>query len=100
MPITAYEVRSESFLDDDYSYVTLAVTWKEKNYLERPLECKKTKVMWSHDSLYGVVGPKVGDFVQCTGQGAAIGQEGIFTHRHIAETLIKTFSGLKMNELD
>jgi hypothetical protein len=100
MPITAYNVRSESFVENDFSFVSIAVTWKGKDYLERPTECKKTKVMWSHNSLYGVIGSKVGDFVECTGQGAAIRQEGLFTHRNIAETLINTFSGLKINELE
>ena len=99
MRITAYNVCSESFLDDDYAYVTLAVTWKGKNYLERPTECEITKVMWSHESLYGVIGAKAGDFIECYGQGAS-NQEGVFTHRHIAEKMINTFSGLKINELE
>ena len=99
MQITAYNVESESFLDDDYSYVTLAVTWKGKNYLERPTECERTKIMWSHESLYGVIGSKVGDFIECYGQGASV-KEGVFTHRHIAEKMADTFSGLKINELE
>jgi hypothetical protein len=99
MAITAYEVESRSFLGDDFSYVSIAVTWKGKDYLERPTECEKTKVMWSHDSIYGVVGSKVGDFIECYGQGAN-DQEGVFTHRHIAENLVNTFSGLKINELE
>jgi hypothetical protein len=100
MSITANNVRAESKLDDDYGYVTISVTWKGKKYFENPNECNHTQVMWSHDSPFGVVGSKVGDFIGCYGEGSAYGQEGVFTHRHIAELLCESFSGLKYHELE
>ncbi len=96
--ITAYHLDTKSVVGDDYSYVTVAVTWKGKNYLEIPTECDKTQVMWSHESVYGVVGSKVGDFMACYGYDASL-QEGVFTHRHIAELLTEQFTGLKFNEV-
>lgn len=96
--ITANKVEAKSFIGDDYSFVTIAVTWKGKKYLEIPTETDKTQVMWSHESAYGVVGSKVGDFIDCYGESSVL-QEGIFTHRNIAELLTKNFSGLKYNEL-
>jgi hypothetical protein len=97
--ITANHVQAASVVDGDYDYVTIGVTWRGKLNLENPNECEKTQVMWSHDSRFGVVGSKVGDFIGCYGQGSA-NQEGIFTHRPIAELLIKTFTGLKYHELE
>ena len=96
--ITANHIDIQSRVGDDFDYVNIGVTWKGKNHLERPTECKKTQVMWSHDSVFGVVGSKVGDFVDCYGDGSS-NQEGVFTHRHIAELLVRTFTGLKYHEL-
>ncbi|NDV94293.1 hypothetical protein D0T84_05080 [Dysgonomonas sp. 521] len=96
--ITAYKLDVKSVVDDDFSYVTVAVTWKGKKHLEIPTQCKKTQVMWSHESAYGVVGSKVGAFIGCYGEDASL-QEGIFTHRHIAELLTEKFTGLKFNEV-
>ena len=97
---TAYNVQAASVVGDDFSYVTIAVTWKGKKYLEKPTECEKTQVMWSHDGPFGVVGSKVGDFIGCYGVDSFYGQEGVFTHRHIARSLMETFTGLKYNELE
>ncbi|TDY64565.1 hypothetical protein [Algibacter lectus] len=96
--ITANQIQVKSVVGDDYSYVTIGVTWKGKENLEIPTENDKTQVMWSHESAYGVVGSKVGDFIGCYGESSSL-QEGIFTHRNIAELLIEKFSGLKYNEL-
>jgi len=98
LSITAYNLDVRSEVDGDYSYVTVGVTWKNKKYLEVPTKCNKTQVMWSHESAYGVVGSKVGDFISHYGESSSL-QEGIFTHRHIAEMLIKKFTGLKSNEV-
>ncbi len=97
--ITAYNVNAKSVVNGDYSYVTIAVTWKGKKYLEKPTECEKTQVMWSHESPFGVVGSKVGDFIGCYGIDSA-SQEGLFTHRHIAPLLTETFTGLRYHELE
>jgi len=96
--IKANHLDVKSVVGDDYSYVTIGVTWKGKKYLEIPTECEKTQVMWSHESHYGVVGSKVGDFIGCYGWASSL-QEGIFTHRHIAKLLIEKFTGLKFNEV-
>ena len=99
MSITANYIDVKSCVGDDYGYVTIGVTWKGKSTLENPNECEKTKVMWSHESPFGVVGSKVSDFIGCYGQGSS-NQEGVFTHRDIAELLCQTFTGLKYHELD
>ncbi len=96
--ITAYNLSGKSEFDGDFSYVTIRVTWKGKEYVEIPTQCQKTQVMRSHDSVYGVVGSKVGDFIGHYGENSSK-QEGVFTHRHIAELLTKRFTGLKFNEL-
>jgi len=96
--ITTNIIDVKSLVEDDYSYVTIGVTWKGKKNLEIPTECDKTQVMWSHVSTYGVVGSKIGDFIGCYGDSSSL-QEGIFTHRNIAELLTEKFSGLKYNEL-
>lgn len=96
--IIAYNLDVISEIDGDYSYVTIGVTWKGKKYLETPTQCEKTQVIWSHESVYGVVGSKVGDFISHYGESSSL-QEGIFTHRHIAELLTIKYSGLKFNEL-
>jgi tetratricopeptide (TPR) repeat protein len=96
--ITAYNLVVKSVVDDDYSYVTVGITWKGKKDLDIPTKSDKTRVMWFHQSAYGVVGPKVGDFISHYGENSSL-QEGIFTHRHIAEELTKKFTGLKFNEL-
>lgn len=40
--ITAYHLNVKSVIDDDYSFVTIALTWKGKKYLEIPTECERT----------------------------------------------------------
>lgn len=99
MSITANDIDVASYVGDDFNYVTIGVTWKGKKHLEVPTECERTQVMWSHESPFGVVGSKVGDFIGCYGDDSSR-QEGVFTHRHIAELLCKTFTGLKYHELD
>lgn len=54
--------------------------------------------MWSHESVYGVVGSQVGDFICHYGENASL-QEGVFTQRRIAELLTGKFTGLKFNEV-
>lgn len=97
--ITANEVKARSVVGNDYEYAHIGLTWKGKNYLEIPTECEKTQVMWSHESVYGVIGSKVGDFIEHYGVNSSL-QEGIFTKRKIAELLISNFTGLKFNELN
>ncbi len=96
--ITAYYLDVKSVVNDDYSYVTVGLTWKGKKNLEIPTKCEKTQVIWSHESVFGVVGSKVGDFISHYGESSSL-QEGIFTHRHIAEMLTQKFTGLKFNEV-
>lgn len=96
--ITAYRLDTKSVVDDDYSYVTVGVTSAGKKYLEVPTKTERTQVMWSHESEYGVVGAKVGDFIAHYGESASL-QEGVFTHRHIAELLTQKFTELKFNEV-
>jgi len=97
MSITAWNVEAKSFKNDDYGYVNIATTWNGK---DEPLKPNRglTEAMWSHESLYGVIGSKVGDFIEVHGVNSSW-QEGIFTHRSIAEKLISLFSGLKINEI-
>ena len=96
--ITANYLDVKSVVGDDFSYVTIGVTWKGKKELEIPTKCEKTQVMWSHESAYGVVGSKIGDFIGCYGEDSSL-QEGVFTHRYIAELLTKKFTGLAFNEV-
>jgi len=97
MSITAWEIEGKSFKDGDYGYVNIATTWKGKAEPSKP-NGGVTEAMWSHESLYGVVGSKVGDFIEIYGVNASW-QEGVFTHRNIAEKLMNLFSGLRMNEI-
>lgn len=97
--ITANQVKAEPFIGNDHEYATIGLTWEGKKHIEIPTQCNKTQVMWSHESVYGVIGSKVGDFIEHYGINASL-QEGIFTHRNIAESLINDFTGLKFNELD
>ncbi len=98
MSITAYTVDARSVKGDDYGYVNIATTWKGKDMPSKPKEGEKIDAMWSHESVYGIIGPKVGDFIETYGVNASL-QEGVFTHRSIAEKLLDLFSGLKMNEV-
>lgn len=99
MSITGYwTIAAMSYENNDYGYVNIATTWKGKNMPSKPIVNEKTDAMWSHQSAYGVIGSKVGDFIQVYGVNASL-QEGIFTHRHIAEWLTTRFTGLKMNEI-
>jgi hypothetical protein len=99
MSITACEVEARSVKDDDYGYVNIATTWKDKKVPVKSQNNKKIEAMWSNESVYGVIGSKVGDFIETYGWNS-YRQEGIFTHRVIAEKLIKIFSGLKINEIE
>ncbi|MBE1553976.1 hypothetical protein [Sporosarcina limicola] len=98
MSVTGWVINAESFIDDDYGYVNIATTWKGKDMPSKPKENEPIEAMWSNESLYGVIGSKVGDFIETHGVNASL-QEGMFTHRSIAEQLVKTFSGLKVNEI-
>ena len=99
MSITAWAVEAKSCKDDDYGYVNIATTWKDKKMPVKPQNNEKIEAMWSHESVYGVIGCKVGDFIETYGLSSSL-QEGVFTHRTIAEKLIKIFSGLKINEIE
>jgi hypothetical protein len=98
MSIEAYCVEGKSAVGDDYGYVTVLVSWKG-HPIEKPTDREKTMVMWAHESVYGVVGSKVGDFVGCYGANSFL-QEGVFTHRYIAKKLVDQFSGLKIKEVE
>lgn len=99
MSITAWEITAHSYKDNDYGYVSISTTWPGRDMPLKPVHNKKTEAMWSHESLYGVIGSKIGDFIEHYGVNSSL-QEGIFTHRKIAIELIGIFSGLKMNEID
>ena len=98
MSISGWTVEARSVKEDDYGYVNIATTWKDKDIPSKPEHNKKIEAMWSHESVYGVIGSKVGDFIQTYSVNSSL-QEGIFTHRAIAEQLINIFSGLKINEI-
>ena len=98
MSIFGWCVKAKSYIKDDYEFVNIATTWKGIILPQKPLENKKVEVMWSHESLYGIIGSKVGDFIQVFGINASL-QEGIFTHRNIAQNLVASFTGLKINEV-
>jgi len=110
MSLTGWSLNAQSYKidydddddhNDDYGYVNIATTWTGKYMPSKPLSEEKTEAMWSHDSMYGAgnIGAKIGDFIQVHCVNAS-SQEGIFTHRKIAEKLLNTFSGLKMNEIN
>jgi hypothetical protein len=99
MSVTANEFEVKSIVGDDYGYATIALTWKGKRYLEYPNDNEKTKVLWSHDGPFGVVGAKIGDFICCYGDGSRY-YGSVFTHRPIAEYLVENFTGLKYKELE
>lgn len=98
MSITAWEIKARSAKGDDYGYVNIATTWRGKELPTKPVAGEKIEAMWSHESLYGVVGSKVGDFIQCYGVNGFL-QEGIFTHRTIAHQLMNQFTGLQISEI-
>lgn len=98
MSVTGWVINAKSFIDDDYGYVNISTTWKGKDMPSKPKENELIEAMWFNESLYGVIGSKVGDFIETYGVNASL-QEGMFTHRSIAEQLDKTFSGLKVNEI-
>lgn len=98
MSITAWHITARSSQGNDYGYVNIATTWAGKDMPSKPIPGEKTEAMWSHESLYGVVGSKVGDFIECYGVNGSL-QEGLFTHREIAGLLQSRFTGLKINEI-
>jgi len=101
MSLTGWSLGAQLYKDDDYGYVNIATTWTGKYMPSKPLAEEKTEAMWSHDTLYGAgnIRAKIGDFIQVHCVSANF-QEGLFTHREIAEKLLNTFSGLRMNEIN
>ncbi len=101
MPLDNQKIRGQFSLlawnsSNDYDYVCLTTLWKGKKKSNSPSE--KITVMWSHENSYGVIGSKVGDFIDVYLRTDE--HEGIFVRRKIAIDLIECFTGLKICEVE
>lgn len=102
MSICAYTVEAigHNQKGDDYGYVNIMYRYGNAKVCPRPDQCDMMQVMWADESVYGPPAPgsKVQDFIMTWLMRPM--NCGVFTHREIALYLIKTFSGLKIKELE
>lgn len=99
MAIEGYTLEAVGHIGDDFGFVSLDPNLGKDKVPDRVSDFDKTKVMWSASSTYGVIGSKVGDFIDTHGYNTSM-LEGIFTHREIAEELMNLFTGLAYQELE